>query len=225
MALSQDDRIAISKAFVAAPAEILQIENNKAQLIIARAELEKKDNANKGLVNNFTVLIDPYQIELGLKNSNLHTLLTETVQQNAAKRLIGNFLFPNEQNVPLPSVPDGAWKFFSPFFGSYGIGKQKLEVYGTVSPAEQQLITDMNAQIAILEAATLIQRTTGQSCTAGMPDVIASYATVQNAMTTLVTKATQWQTNLNNSLTALANIIAVDTDVTRIAAIILAMRS
>jgi hypothetical protein len=218
MALSQDDRIAISKAFAAAPAEIAQIEANRAQILIARTELEKKDLANKGLVDRVTVLIDPYQVELGLKNGNLHSLLTETVQQDAAKRKIGNFLFPNESNVPLPSVPDGAWKFFGPFFGSYGIGKQKLEVYGLVSPNEQQLITDMNAQIAILEAATLIQRTTGQSCTAGTPDVVAAYATVQTAMTTLVTKATQWQTNLNSSLTALADIVAVDTNAGRITA-------
>jgi hypothetical protein len=222
MALSQDDRIAISKAFAAAPAEIAQIETNKAQVVLARAELEKKDLANKGLVDRVTTLIDPYQVELGLKNGNLHTLLTETVQQDAAKRKIGNFLFPNEQAVPLPSVSDGIWKFFSPFFGSYGIGKQKLEVYGSVSPYEQQLITDINAQIAILEAATLIQRTTGQSCaTVNVPpltDFITPFATVQTAMSTLITKVGQWQTNLNSSLTALANVVAVDTNAGRITA-------
>ena len=222
MALSQDDRIAISSIYASAPAEIAQIEANIAQITLARAELEKKDNANKGLVDRVTTLIDPYQVELGLKNGNLHTLLTETVQQDAAKKKIGNFLFPNESLVPLPSVPDGAWKFYSPFFGSYGIGKQKLEVYGSVSPYEQQLITDINAQIAILEAATLIQRTTGQSCaTVNVPpltDFITSFATVQTAMATLITKATQWQTNLNSSTSALTAVAAVDTDTVRLAA-------
>jgi hypothetical protein len=228
MALTQNDRIAISKAFVGAPAEILQIEQNKAQMQVAKEEAIKKDDANKVLVDRSTSLIDPYQTELGLLDGNARTQLTEQVQQDAADRKIGNFLFPNEQNVPLPSVPDGAWKFYSPFFGSYGIGKQKLEVYGSVSPYEQQLVTDMNAQIAIIEGFTSIQRVTGQSCTAGgvnptpppatLPDTIANDAALQAAMTTLISKVTQWQTNLNSALSALTSVLAVDTDPTRVSA-------
>src|SRR5690606_22891767 len=148
MALNQADRIAISKAYVAAPGEILQIEQNKVQVQAAKTEAQKKDDANKTRVDRVSALIDPYQVELGLLDGDLRTVLTEQIQQDAADRKIGNFLFPNEQSVPLPSVPDGIWKFFSPFFGSYGIGKQKLETYGSVNPHEQQLISDMNTQIA-----------------------------------------------------------------------------
>jgi hypothetical protein len=220
MALSQADRIAISKAFVNAPVEIAQIEVNKIEIEKAKVELVKKDDANKGLVDRVTVLIDPYQTELGLKNGQLRTQLTELVQQDAADRKIGNFLFPNEPLVPLPSVPDGIWKFFSPFFQSYGIGKQKLETYGSVSPYEQQLITDINAEIAFIETNTMIQRVTGQECVmTPTPDTIQAKADLQVSMATLISKVTQWQTNLNSTLSALTAVLAVDVDPTRTAAV------
>jgi hypothetical protein len=228
MALSQDDRISISKAFVAAPAEVAQIEQNKVQINVAKAEAQKKDDANKGLVDGVTAKIDPYQTELGLINGQARTQLTEQIIQDAGDRKVGNFFFPNEPSVPLPSVSDGIWKFFSPFFGGYGIGKQKLEVYGAVSPYETQLIADINAQITIIETYTGIQRVTGQKCTAGgvnpspppanLPDTIADDAILQAAMTTLISKVTQWQTNLNSQLTALTSVLAADSDATRAAA-------
>jgi len=241
MALSQDDRISISKAFVAAPVEIAQIEQNKAQIEIAKVEYTKKDLANKGLVDRVTALINPYQEEIAYMNGVVRTVLTEQIMQDAGDRKIGNFLFPNEQSVPLPSVPDGIWKFFSPFFQSYGIGKQKLETYGSTTPYEQLLITQINAQIAILEAAPLIQRTTGQECNASGscsnplyttqatctlnggvwtpgPDVISNNTTVQTAMTTLISLVGQWQTNLNSHLTSLTAVLAADLDAARKAA-------
>lgn len=239
MALSQEDRISISKAFVSAPAEKAQIAQNKVQIELSKVEIQKKDTANKGLVDAQTALIDPYQSEIVIKNGVIRTVLTEQMQIDAADRKIGNFFFPNEQSVPLPSVPDGIWKYFSPFFGSYGIGKQKLETYGSTTPHEQSIITDINAQIAILESFPLIQRTTGQSCeesgtcsipmhtteaacllnggvwTPG-PDVIANLASIQTAMSTLLSKISNWQTNLNSTTSALSAIAAVDLDSARI---------
>jgi len=241
MALSQTDRISLSKAFVAAPTEIAQIQQNKAQIDVAKVDYIAKDAVNKGLVDKVTAVIDPYQNEIALINGVVRTTLTEQVQLDAADRKIGNFLFPNEQAVPLPSVPDGIWKFFSPFFQSYGIGKQKLEDYGAATPHELQLIADINAQIAILEAATLIQRTTGQECNASGtcdlpsyttqgtclanggvwtpgPDVITTFPEIHAALNELISLVGQWQTNLDTHLSALTAVLAADADAGRQAA-------
>src|SRR5690606_7414946 len=49
-------------------------------------------------------------------------------------------------------------------------------------------------------------------------DVIADDAALQSAMSTLITRVTEWQTNLNSTLAALADVLAADTDATRVAA-------
>jgi hypothetical protein len=216
MALTQDDRISISGVMSAAPAAILQIEANKVAIEASRVAIQKRDTANKGLVDKVNLLIDPYQTEIGLKDGGLRSQLTETVQDNAADRKVGNFLFPNEPTVPLPSIPDGMWKNFPPFMLSYGIGKQKLEVYGSVSPYEQQLITDINALIASIETNVMMERVSGQECVP--TDTIQAKASLQTDMSDLISKVTQWQTNLTSTTAALALVAAADTDAGRLTA-------
>ena len=226
MALSQEDRISISKAYVTAPIEQKQIEANKAQVQTSIAEQQKKDDANKKLVDDRTLLINPYQEEIKLKNGVIRTVLTEQMVLDAGDRKIGNYFFPNEQGVALPSVSDGIWKFYSAFFGSYGVGKEKLETYGTAATYEQLSLTNINGFITTIESYSSIIRTTGLSCTSAVNptpppatlDTIAPDVAVQAAMSSLLTEVGTLQTILTNTVTALNALLVVEKDAARLAA-------
>jgi hypothetical protein len=218
--MTPEERIAISKTYLAAPQEAANANNTKATIEAAKVDLVKKDNANKTL-EKYTPLINVYQSEIGLLNGTVYTQLTESNLEDAANKKIGNFLYPNEKDVPLPSIPDGVWKYYLPFYGSYGIGKSKLETYGNNPANETTIIGNINSAIASLESSyTLIERTSGQNCTLAVPpllvDTIATYAQLVTDLNALKTLVTSWQTNLNASLSALSTIASIDTDTARL---------
>lgn len=166
MALTQDDRIAISKKLVAIPQQNQAAENNKAQLEVARLEAEKADNANKALQADPTALINLYQQELNRYDGNGRTEVTEQDMLDSVNRILQNPFFPNDLNTPLPNVPDGAWKNFVPFSGNKAIGRNYDETFTTVTK-EQDLIDAVNSAIAAVEAFSDATRSTGETCSLG----------------------------------------------------------
>jgi len=165
MALTQAERIEISKKIIDIPVLNAAFDRNKANLDKNLEKLTNEDNANKSLMDNNTVFINPYQAELTELDGNERTVLTEQDMIDSAKKIKQNYFFPNDNQVPLPNVPDGIWKFLTPFSGSVAIGKNYTEAFpSTGNVREQDKIDAVNAQIAIIEAAIAGTRSTGLEC-------------------------------------------------------------
>jgi len=234
MALTQDDRISISKKIIDIPRENETAEGLKDQLELQRVELEKQDNGNKSLQDDQTALVNDYQAELSRYDGNGRTEVTEQDMLDSANRIIQCPFFPNDNQTSLPSIPDGVWKSFVPFAGGLGIGRDYLEAFSTVT-REQDLIDDINDQIVIVEAENAATRSTGDSCvgggtcslpiytnqtdcqdnggtwTPGGPDFIGPDAQMQQAATDLKNAVQAWEDFLNGTL----GVIPTDTDAGR----------
>jgi len=167
MALSKEDRISISKQIIGIPQANANADNTIAQIEGAKVAAEEADASNKSLMDNATVLVDPYQTELTLLDGNVRSNLTEQMIIDSANHVFQSFFFPNDPATLLPSVPDGAWKSFPPFAGSAAIGKEYTETYPTTAK-EQDKIDVITPIIASLDANnTETQITTGQECIEG----------------------------------------------------------
>jgi len=165
MALTQAERIEISKKIIDIPVQNAAFDNIKANLDENLVKITNEDNANKSLMDNNTVFIDPYQSELTELDGNERTVLVEQDMIDGAKKIKQNYFFPNDNQVPLPNVPDGIWKFLTPFSGSVAIGLNYTEAFpSTGNVREQDKIDAVNAQIAIIEAAIAGTRSTGLEC-------------------------------------------------------------
>lgn len=213
MALSQEDRIAISKKIIDIPRENASAENIKSQLDAEKAQAQKADDANKNLMNGLEVFINGYQAELSKYDGNDRKVLTEQNMLDSANRIIRNYFFPNDALTPLPNIPDGTWKFFPPFAGSLAVGKNYEEGYDTLSSYEDKIIADMNGFIATIEVLFDATRSTGDECISGTPnDTIQPSATMQTAGSGLITAVQAWE-DLLIAIDAL--IVTTDTDATR----------
>jgi len=247
MALTQDQRIEISKKIIDIPKTNAALNSIKANLDTQKVKLENEDNANKSLMDDVTVLINPYQLEIAKLDGNVRTELVEQDMIDAADRTFKNFMFPNDLATPLPSVPDGVWRFFLPFSGSKAIGKDYLEAFPSIDIKEQDKIDAINTQISIIEAATAGIRSTGLECLedptgtcagedtppqlteaacvldngvwtpAGGPDVYSAEVVIQQALTDLVTAVNDWKTFLESEKTIIESINTVDTNAARMA--------
>lgn len=237
MALTQDERLAISKKIIAIPAQNTQADKTSAQIDVEKQKALKEDNANKKLLDDVNVFVHGYQFEIERYDGNGRNQLVEQDLQDSAVRKIQNFFFPNDPQTPLPSIPDGVWKNFVVFSGTKALGKSYLEAYSTVQK-EQDLIDDVNAKIAVVESFSAITRSSGQSCdisgtcslpahttqaaciaalpTPGVwtpgPDLIASDAAMQTAGTDLITAIQTWETFINGTFGV---VVTTDTDGTR----------
>lgn len=211
MALTSDERIEISKKVVSIPTENASALDSKAKLQDAKVKIQSQDNANKSFSDAKTVLINGYQNELERLDGNDRTEVTEQNFLDSATNVSGNFFFPNKQNTPTPSLADGVWKQFIPFANNIAVGKLYGEVFGT-TPKEGDIISLIQGYNTSMDAFTGIQRTTGQSCTAGFPDVIANNATIQTLSTNIITEVNNWKTFLTASIPF---IVTIDTNGTR----------
>jgi len=165
MALTQDERIQISKKIIDIPVQDAAFANIKANLDVNLVKITNEDNANKSLMDDNTVFIDPYQSELTQLDGIERTVMVENDLINGAKKTKQNYFFPNDNQVPLPNVPDGIWKFLTPFSGSIAIGKNYVEAFpSTGNVIEQDKIDAVNAQITIIESAIAGTRSTGLEC-------------------------------------------------------------
>lgn len=234
MALSQDDRISISKKLVDIPKEDALALKNKSQIGEAKDKAQKVDDANKNLFNSKNSLINGYQQE---KTKIDGIVLTEIVEQDiidSAQQKLGNFFSPNQSSVPTPSLLDGVWKNFIPFSKNKAIGKKYDETNDLVQ-SEQDIITSINSLISTIESFSAITRSTGQSCnatgTCSLPayvtqttctsnggtwtpglDVIASDTAIQTAATNLIAEVNNWKNNLTSALSIVIN---NDSNITR----------
>lgn len=219
MALTADERIAISKKIVQIPLQNASADNTTAQINVEKVKAQKEDDSNKKLMDDVTALIDGYQQEISRYDGNGRNALIEQDLIDSSDRKLQNFFFPNDQGTPIPSIADGVWKNFIPFSGNKAIGKSYAESYSIVQK-EQDLINDVNAKIAVVEALSNITRSTGQSCNASGvcslpaytteatclaalptpgvwtpgPDIISSDAPMQAAGTDLINAIQAWET-------------------------------
>ena len=70
MALTQDERLSISKKIVQIPLQNAASDTITAQLDTEKTKAQKEDNANKTLMDDITVLINGYQLELERYDGN-----------------------------------------------------------------------------------------------------------------------------------------------------------
>lgn len=180
MPLSKEDRIAFSKKIVSADSEIAAIEGSKAQIQGERQKAFDLDQANKGLVDGRNFFIDPYHIELSRYTGILRTSLTEAAIQDAAAKKVGNFLYPNDPQNPPPSLAPNLWIAPKPYARNLAVGRQYDENFPAANTAEQQLTSSILAAIATIESFSLIERTTGQTCTTPTPPPVLPDSIVPN---------------------------------------------
>lgn len=235
MALSQEDRISISKKIVEIPKQNAQANVIKGQLDEQKQIAEKEDNGNKQLMDDLTPLINLYQQELERYDGNGRNQLVEQDLQDSANKVLQNPFFPNDPQTPLPNIPDGVWKNFQSFSGNKAIGKQYNETYPTVTK-EQDLIDTINAQIAIVEGESDVTRSTGQECISGScsdpqydnqtdceangetwnsgTSTIQSEPTIQQAIIDLKNAVQAWEDFLNGTFAVIPTTVQ-DDDSTR----------
>ena len=236
MALSQDDRIAISKKIIDIPKQNAQADNIQAQLDPAKAKAEKEDLSNKSLMDDITPLVNAYQTELQRYDGNGRTQLLEQDLQDSVDKVLQNPFFPNDPNTPLPSVPDGVWKNFTSFSGNKAIGKTYLETFTSVT-REQDLIDAVTAAIAVVEGFVDATRSSGDECNEGGscsmpqydnetdctnnggtwtpgPDIISPSAAMSAAGTDLINAIAAWETFLNGTDAVIPDNVT-DPDATR----------
>ena len=209
MALTSDQRIEISKKIVSIPLENASALDSKSKLQELKVKTQSQDDGNKSFSDAKTVFINGYQNEVKRIDGNDRTEITEQDFNDSAVNKIGNFFFPNQQSVPTPSLSDGVWKQFVPFAKTKAVGKFYNEAYQTIQK-EGDIITLIQGYNTSMDAFTGIQRSTGQSCTAGgvnpsppppnLPDSIISNPTIQALSTNIITQVNNWKTFLTTSL-------------------------
>ncbi len=237
MALTQDERISISKKIVQIPLQNAASDTINGQLQSSKDKAQKEDDANKKLMDDVTVFINGYQHEMATYDGNGRNELLESDMTEAADRKLKNFFFPNDPQTPTPTITDGVWKNFIPFAYSKAIGKSYLEAYTTVTK-ESDLIAAINSALAVVQAFPTITQVTGQTCnssgtcslpsfttqatciaatpTPGVwtpgPDLIANDPAMQAAGTALIAAIQAWE-DFITATTAI--IVTTDTDPTR----------
>lgn len=246
MALTQAQRIQISKKIIEIPKLNAALDGIKANLDEQKIKLQDEDGGNKSLMDDVTALINPYQQELTKLDANVRTELIEQDMIDGANKKKQNFFFPNDNQVPLPSVPDGIWKFLTPFSGSIAIGKNYLQAFPSTTVKEQDKIDAVNAQIAIIEAAIAGTRSTGLECNedtsgtcsgednppqttqaaceadngtwtpSGGPDSYSPNAVIQQALIDIVAALNDWKTFVQSEKTIIQTVNGIDTDATRL---------
>lgn len=169
MALTQDDRISISKKIVGIPQENEAAQLIQQQLEAQKLESQKADDANRALMNDVTTLIDPYQSELSRYDGNGRTVVTEANILNSANRIAGQSVFyPNDKDTPTPAIPDGVWKALFPYMGNHAIGREYATESFTAVTKEQDLIDAIDTAVAAVEAFSDPTRSTGLKCLDGV---------------------------------------------------------
>jgi hypothetical protein len=216
MSLSKQDRIELSGKLAGVADEKKLIDQTLAIVDQAKAKALPKDEPNKKLLEQRTVLVNFYQAELNWIDGNQRTELTEAILIDSVNRVLGNSFFPNKQ-VPMPSIPDGVWKRFVPFSRTHAIGKNNLEAYPVIIDGEVLLIPQMNAKIADIETKDIANRITGTTYIPPVPPaVVGTYGpdpVIQGLLTDLKALVQKWEDALNNQKNALTSV--VDSNATR----------
>jgi hypothetical protein len=207
MALTQDQRIEISKKIVSIPLENASALDSKAKLEEVRYKIQSQDDANRSFSDVKTPLINRYQNEVKRLDGKDRTEVSEQDFLDSAVNKVGNFFFPNKTTVPTPSLLDGVWKQFVPFSINKAVGKNYNESYDSVQK-EGDIISTIQGYNTTMDTYTGIQRTTGQKCTTGVPpalDSIANDPVLQTLATNIITQVNAWKTFLISSVSLVVN--------------------
>lgn len=206
MALGKQDRINLSKKIAQIPEENASIEAVKAQIIQQQQKSIKEDAVNASLQLPYDNVINLYQPELNYLDGKKRTILTSTIIDSAAKGEARNGFFLSDPNFPVPSLPSGVWKFFSPVGFTWAIGKNNAEVYPAEPNGELPTITAITPIITQIETYAVSIRATGFECISGAnptPPPAVLYTSqpnvaIQTLLTNLKTQITKWKASLNS---------------------------
>ena len=204
--LTKQQRIEITAKIVNTKDEVALIDQTISQVQEQTQKLLEVDQFNKSLLDKTTAKITPYQDEGRALTGRDYTNLLEQDIINAGNRTIGNFFFPNENSVPLPSTPDGVWKNYSPSHYSYSVGKNKLEVYSFIANNESTNNSGSLQDIADLLLQPEQNTVSGNRCITGTPptpDSIVPDTVVRALIDSLKLKVENTLLNLNDQLAAL----------------------
>jgi hypothetical protein len=219
MALGKEDRISMSKKIVKIPDDNALIENVKKQILAQQQEAIENDAVNAALQAPYDEIINKYQLEYGYITGLKRTELTETIINNAAKGVNRNGFFLADPEFPIPSVPDGVWKFFAPMAFCYGIGKQPNEQYIGINGEEpamaaiQQLITQAGSY-SVSARATATECETNPNPPPAPPYISNPLPDVQTLLDNLKQEVQDWIDVLNAEK---SSIVLVDENAARLA--------
>jgi hypothetical protein len=163
--LSKNDRLAFSASIIETAQEIAGLASASAQIQQIANKAQALDTANKHLFDPANLLVNQYQAEFNLIDGNLRTAILENDINDSASKKLGNFFYPNNVLLTIPSLSakNNVWVQIKPFSLAYGVGKNYDQSY-TIGSSEQALIADAQALISSALAYTNIQNTTGQQC-------------------------------------------------------------
>ena len=164
MALSKEDRITMSKKIVTIPDDNAVIENVKLQILAQQKVAIESDNVNAAIQEPYNQKINAYQSEYDLVDGNKRTVLTEDILNAAAKGENRNGFFLADPEFPIPSVPDGVWKFFAPMSFCYAIGKKNNEQYDTEPLGEIPTLNRIKTLFKQIEGFVDATRASGKKC-------------------------------------------------------------
>lgn len=167
MPLSKEDRISFSKKIVEGEAEKRGIESSKAATLNNRQQAFDLDEGNRRLAEPRNMLINGYHVEMSRYNGILRTSITEQDIQDASNLVLNNNFYPNNPNLPPPSLAPATWTRPKPYARNKAVGRQFNEMFPAAFMAEQAMITEILGYIAEIETFPLIQRVTGQICIPG----------------------------------------------------------
>ena len=216
MALTQDQRISISRKFIEIPLVLEKSDETIALIESQKSEFQELDDTHKSLMNDVSSFINAYGGELSYLTGIFRSQLVESDLENAVARTQGNFFFPNQPDVSVPSITGNVWKFLNPFSGSIAIGKQYSETYSSVS-GEQNTYSSISSLISTIEGSySNVERVTGNSCTYTPPSTytIAPNATLHSQLSSLIGLVNTYKTALNTELGFLNTQLSIDTNVT-----------
>jgi hypothetical protein len=149
MSLSSSDRKNLSKKYVLIPEENSAAQDNLDQLELLIQSFEDLDQSFKNLFDADNSIIELYHPEINYLAGNIRPPITEQDLINSAKKVPGNYFFPND--VPTPSLPDGVWKELKAFAKSVAIGKGPGEVY-VPQDSEAQIISSISALTSYIQS-------------------------------------------------------------------------
>jgi len=219
MALQKEDRITMSKKIIGIPEENAVVDVVKEQILIQQQEAIKNDALNKALQDPYDEIINAYQKEFNLIDANKRTEVTEDLINAAAKGENRNGFFLADPEFPIPSVPDGVWKFFAPMSYCYAVGKTNAETYPNEPLGEQPIITTITSLISQIESYVPATRASGQKCiqvevctpnpppgsgeTCVFEDQVVPSPEIQGLLSQLKTEMQKWEDSLDGQQTAI----------------------
>jgi len=223
--LDSIQRTKISAQLLSTPAIL---EGADLKIATANAENAKSiatdTNVNKPIFDKKNDLCNFYTRELKYLDGIVRQEITETDLSNSASFKVGNFFFPNQPTVVVPSIPGNVWTNATPFALNAAIGKNYVEQYPlTGQRTEINILSDLEAQFTIIETCTELQRITGEICASDPGDPLAlplpippsagagPFPTMQNASTAILALVAEWKTMLNEEKAILVSNDDTDT--------------